>query len=697
MNNKGQTPCSLACNHLKPETCEFMYQTEKAQLKKGAVFINYRATHSDGSRYGDLDPRFLDAKDVNMGNDILAELDISKIQLEEVALIKSLPRSVRVTTPKWREESWLQQQEKLKQVTTKKKVFSESIEEVKGTSRNKLKHEKQHTLEKIVGKEERDLPTPKTNTLVTTRDGEVVDIESLKQLRLEDVLKIRPGGNASYELIDCEEGIRSFHDAINETRAKLELLPDSDSSIVSTSWGLDCEWRPSRLPGENNPVATLQLSSHTRSFVIDLQTLCQSNVKNANTDLTAIEILLSAAIAVLFADFRIRILGFGIAQDVTKLAASFPHLPCFREIHSVLDLHTVSRNIYPGTSKQYMCSLQKTVAILLKKRLDKTEQCSDWDNRPLSNSQLEYSSLDAAVLPSLLREMMTQNTLVEEEQGMFLIKKSHLQQSYRYVFMEDNAAYRVPMGSIKTSMGVRVARQMWGTFKSVPDFPEVIPLHEQKNKMQSRKSNGAKESIAEKKVKIKRNAVNLGMLTADLDNLPVVGQILGYTKDSCIERVLGKQILTSLPEESYLRYNRRGGVIEIANAWLLFINFGVGRVYHKYRNEFLDNGKRITFTVSPARYEDSDLLQTLMASSNDGEGEFWNSTGDRKSVLLFIRGSKREKFSFCGECEYSAHIEKGDLVDLLLKLKHYDALSKKGRNGEASVYMDVVARNTSAK
>ena len=682
-----------------------MYQTEDAQLKKGGEFVNYRSTHSDGSRYGDLDPRFLDAKDVNMGNDILAELDISKMQLEEVAMNKSLPRCVRVTTPKWREESWIKQQEKLKQVTlnttnTKEKLFSDSIEVTRGREK-KLKQDRLNDTEKFVHtKKGNDSYVSQSKTIVTSREGEVINIENLQQLRLEDVLKIRPDGNTRYELIDCEEGIRAFHATINETRAEIELVPDRDTSIISTSWGLDCEWRPSRLPGEHNPVATLQLSSSSRSFVIDLQTLCQSNVKNANEDLTVIETLLSSAIAALFADLRIRILGFGIAQDITKLAASFPHLPCFREIHCVLDLHTLSRIIYPGTSKQYMSSLQKTVAILLKKRLDKTEQCSEWDQRPLSQSQLEYASLDAAVLPSLLREMMTKNSLVDEDQGLFFNKKSHLQQSYRYLFVKDDAAYRISLGSIKTSMGIRVARQVWGTFKTVPDLPEVIPLQEQtQHVLQSSTKREAKKEAkkkTERYVKAKRNPINLDVLTGDLDNLPVVGQILGYTKDSCIERVLGNQILNSLPEESHLKFNRRGGVIEVANAWLLFVNFGVGRVYHKYRNEFLDNGKKITFTVSPTRYEDSDLLQSLIASSNDGKGEFWNSSLARKSVLLFIRGSTKEKFTFCGECKYSAHEEKGDLVDLLLELKNYDALFEKGHDGEPSVYMNVVAQNTAA-
>ena len=43
-------------------------------------------------------------------------------------------------------------------------------------------------------------------------------------------------------------------------------------------------------------------------------------------------------------------------------------------------------------------SLQACVARHLRERLDKTEQCSDWAARPLSDSQVAYAALDAAVL-----------------------------------------------------------------------------------------------------------------------------------------------------------------------------------------------------------------------------------------------------------------------------------------------------------
>ena len=176
-------------------------------------------------------------------------------------------------------------------------------------------------------------------------------------------------------------------------------------------------------------------------------------------------------------------------------------------------------------------------------------------------------------------------------------------------------------------------------------------------------------------------------MTGDLTNLPLPGTTLGYTKESVIERVVRKQVIESLPEGAYLQYNRRGGIIELGNIFLLFVNFGVGRVHHKYRNEFLNNGKHVTFTINQSRYEDGELLQTLLTPPD--EAMYY-----RKSVLFFIRASTKDKFMFCGKAKYLQHEEKqGDLIDLVLELTSFDDLvhhSNLNSNGDNMTYMTIV-------
>eukprot|EP00873_Tetraselmis_striata_P027412 jgi/Tetstr1/447676/TSEL_035034.t1 len=61
-NNKGQTPRSIAASHVGPETVAALEAAEAAQEAAGRRWRNFRASHSDGKAYGDLDPRFgLDA------------------------------------------------------------------------------------------------------------------------------------------------------------------------------------------------------------------------------------------------------------------------------------------------------------------------------------------------------------------------------------------------------------------------------------------------------------------------------------------------------------------------------------------------------------------------------------------------------------------------------------------------------------
>jgi len=59
VNNKGQSVLSIASSHLKQETIDMIQRAESRQEEE-EEWLNFRATHSDGLQYGDLDPRFLD-------------------------------------------------------------------------------------------------------------------------------------------------------------------------------------------------------------------------------------------------------------------------------------------------------------------------------------------------------------------------------------------------------------------------------------------------------------------------------------------------------------------------------------------------------------------------------------------------------------------------------------------------------------
>jgi len=680
VNNKGQTPVSMAISHLKPETCDFMFTTEEEQIRNGGKFINYRASHSDGKRYGDLDPRFLDEDDINMDDGVRAEIDHYRKSFGSVSS-SILPRNVRETTRMWKKESGkieTQRREDIQPPPRKSPQRPLIQNDTEADKENKVKGTsiKKRSLQTI--NSQRENIDPK-------------DIENMDNLLIEDI-------QVSCELVDDAAGIESVDHEINGSllihteKEKTLLDSDDDTYHIASSWGIDCEWRPARISGQKeNPVATLQLSSANRAFVLDLQTICQSGIDDEEKEMTALESQMNSALTKLFADERLAIIGFGTGQDIEKLVTSFPHIPCFRNFHTIVDLTRVSRAVYVGSPKTFLCSLQKAVAFLIGNRLDKSEQCSEWDVRPLRKEQINYAALDAAVLPYLLNKLH-EIALKEGYTGPFLRRKNpNLCDCYRFTILEsldDGYALRVISGGVRTSMGIKIARQIWPIHKAAPSTPEKFRLSREITMFTSRKNNQTKEQ--DKKLptisKVKRKALMLSDLNADFSKLPPAGITIGYTKDSCIERLVGKDFFKSLPDDTYLKYNRRGGVLELKNAFLLFINFQFNQSYSKYRNEFLGQGEMITFSVEPKsnKCQDGHLLKNLYLAKDDES---------RKEVFVFIRGSSRHKFLFCGQGFYVSHAINGDLVDLILELesfeemKHYD---------DESSYMSILSEHHTA-
>lgn len=75
VNNKGQTPLSLAASHLEDGTIAAISARE-IEIGDTQPWRNYYFTHWDGVRYGDLDPRFLPEERGEPG-DVVADLVIN--------------------------------------------------------------------------------------------------------------------------------------------------------------------------------------------------------------------------------------------------------------------------------------------------------------------------------------------------------------------------------------------------------------------------------------------------------------------------------------------------------------------------------------------------------------------------------------------------------------------------------------------
>lgn len=550
-------------------------------------------------------------------------------------------------------------------------------------------------------------------------------------------------------LIDDLQSIRSLEDEVNNCISKTSQKHTNscntnddygDADLSNYAWGLDCEWNPYN---DDSPVAILQLATKTKAFLIDVQSLCCKNAKNEDAvDDKAIVTVekLNGVLMKLFRDPKLSLVGYCIGQDLGKLAASFPHMECFAEFFSVIDLQSVA-SVYNNSSKKprgqrtpVMSSLQLMTAALLTKRLDKTQQVSDWSYRPLSQQQIDYAMLDAAILPLLLHTFLRDVANNHDSNDIstdyecnddFFRNHNSLRSNIRYTECEEGMDYEVSFGKIKTRRGKAWARQSWPTSSSttntkfnapnVPDLPKIIPARQLTSSCNNdstilsmmRVTN--KERAHLKKIGNRINgekpkARQLNTILANIDTLPLPGTELGYTKESCVFRAIGDIYLESIEPDTHIGFNRRAGVVNTSNAWILFCNFAssnnVGNAISTGDSSianstetatFTENGRLLSFRVKANTNSSKSKKKKNLSSENclyEHVAKLFTSTNtslkindihdkieDTKKVLLFARESKRTKYMYLGVCTCSDLTTVAfNSATIILNLLNYDDL-----------------------
>jgi len=156
-----------------------------------------------------------------------------------------------------------------------------------------------------------------------------------------------------------------------DLKHSVKILTSSD--VV----GLDAEWPPNTFG-----ISILQFAVWHEVHIWDLQTLDPEVVRRHLP-------------TVLFSP-SIRKIGFSFRTS------DWPRLGCYAgTLRSLVDLDLLWARQHPTEP----VGLKGLVAKLLQKQLDKTEQCSNWAQRPLSEQQLRYGALDAHCLLQLLKAM----------------------------------------------------------------------------------------------------------------------------------------------------------------------------------------------------------------------------------------------------------------------------------------------------
>jgi hypothetical protein len=99
-----------------------------------------------------------------------------------------------------------------------------------------------------------------------------------------------------------------------------------------------------------------------------------------------------------------RVLGFAFGRDRARLEPLLSSAAAHNGRAGLVELQ-------PKSS----CSLKTAIRLWLHRELDKAEQCSDWDRRPLTDAQLAYAALDAVVLLRLDAAQRSQQTLNRQQ------------------------------------------------------------------------------------------------------------------------------------------------------------------------------------------------------------------------------------------------------------------------------------------
>ncbi|KAM7393044.1 hypothetical protein PAMA_007930 [Pampus argenteus] len=171
-----------------------------------------------------------------------------------------------------------------------------------------------------------------------------------------------------------------------------------DGGIV----GVDMEWQPTFGCISTQKVALIQLAVFEQAFLLDLcaNGLCQ----HADT---------ISFIRSFFSTRNVLKLGYGMAGDLKCLLSTWRQfLEEPLKMEGVLDLLNIHQQIERGTVKMTQNgpkevlvgedSADKGLSLLVKqvlgRPLDKTEQMSNWEKRPLRISQIRYAVADAYCL-----------------------------------------------------------------------------------------------------------------------------------------------------------------------------------------------------------------------------------------------------------------------------------------------------------
>ena len=453
----------------------------------------------------------------------------------------------------------------------------------------------------------------------------------------------------------------------------MQWLQDYPDSIALV--GVDCEWKPIFLAvGEEQPVLLLQVCVYPlqRIYLMDVQSLLRP-LLSMQEGKNAIETAFANIIETLWTTPRFVKVGFHVLHDFQKLAASYPHIPQFQTVESVLEVSQLAMRVMQmkrePAYRQSASSLAKLTELFLSRLLNKQEQTSDWSIRPLSSDQVLYAALDAIVTPHIVEEMIQSLDLqyhfsgVSTRLGRYEDDPafSKMIKSYRFKLFDGLEAAAVHKLKGKRLVGrFFLVSQSWTPGGAVPDPPSVP------------EENDSPYTDIQGIVRVPSHAVSVQRCD-DVTMSFLIGSRIAKSKQRCVLEFLQAARATSFEDGWQLEYNQRSGYVELENAIVLFVNMPAkgARAHRKYPNEWLEDGSILSWFINDHQWgKGSKRLARTM-------------TNPENTVVLFVRQGKGDDFLCCGRCQVQSPENSGTegvsqwgIVELHLLLNDWNKLKE---------------------
>ncbi|TMW62646.1 hypothetical protein Poli38472_005264 [Pythium oligandrum] len=146
--------------------------------------------------------------------------------------------------------------------------------------------------------------------------------------------------------------------------------------------GIDAEWRPDSGRGyAPSKCSLLQIACDSHVFLFDLLAIPISDLEELFSHIWTSPVILK--------------LGYALDGDIKRLQWTFPEETCFKRLENIQDLSDLASTTAPDKNLRGLSALAMGI---LGVPLDKRQQTSDWERRPLTPEQIAYAALDAFCL-----------------------------------------------------------------------------------------------------------------------------------------------------------------------------------------------------------------------------------------------------------------------------------------------------------